>query len=547
MLTAKRTVAYLFLSLLLVSNFSCQNSKPYSKTLGSIETKLIRGGRIWSLDWSPDDKYIACGNASGLLRIYDAKSLELVNILTGFKYTINGIHWSPDGTKIVASGPHEDPRIILWNLEDKSRTIIDSHKRQVRSVKWSPKGTYFASSSHDGTIRIWTPEGKFVKMFKGANGGCVGIDWLDEDKLAASCWDNTIRTYTISGSDSLLIENGNHRNKAVLSIDWHPNGELLATGDYGNEGDTIHAVKIWTIDGQLKAEMHSHEKEIRSLAWNREGNLLATGGETIRLWNKEGMLLKVFKDNSSPVWSLDWNTDGNKIVSGHDDGKIRMWDMDGKLLNLLDGHSSETSAVSFSKDSTQVFIGFSDGTLRSFSLDNMTSASATAHSGPITNILLSHDQKHVAVSSYDGTSSIWSIENGKLSNDAVHFGEDLYTESIAWNPDDRLVAYLQDERTVSVFSAKGELQYSTKLEGNDINALGWKEGKPIGINSEKKPFEFDKKIMVRKEDKYLELIPLNNNRFALVDSLNGIIHGDKTDFIRLFKDGKGFVSIKSIE
>lgn len=545
MLTVKRTVAYLFFSLLVI-NFSCRNSKPHSKTRGSIETKMIRGGRIWSLDWSPDDKYIACGNASGLLRIYDAKSLEMVDILTGFKYTINGIHWSPDGKKIVASGPHEDPRVMLWDLENKSRVIIDSHKRQVRSVKWSPKGTYFASSSHDGTIRIWTPKGKFVKMFKGANGGCVGIDWLNEDKLAASCWDNTIRTYTISETDSLLIENGNHRNKAVLSIDWHPDGEFLATGDYGNEGDTIHAVKIWTIDGQLKAEMRSHEKEIRSLAWNKEGNLLASGGETVRLWNKEGTLLKVFKENSSSVWSLDWNTDGSKIVSGHDDGKIRIWDTDGKLLNLLDGHSSETSAVTFSKDSSQVFIGFSDGTLRSFNLDNMTSTIVTAHREQIINLSLSHDQKHIAVSSYDGTSSIWNIENGVLSNDALFLKGELYTESIAWNPDNQSVAFLH-ENNVSVFSVKGDLHYSTKLEGNDINALSWKEGKPVGIQSKKKPLKFNDKVFIRKDNKHLELIPLNNNRFALIDSLNGIIYGDKTDFIRFFKDGKGFVSIKSIE
>ena len=40
----------------------------------------MRAGRIWSLDWSPDGKSVACGNATGLLRIYDAKSFELTNI-----------------------------------------------------------------------------------------------------------------------------------------------------------------------------------------------------------------------------------------------------------------------------------------------------------------------------------------------------------------------------------------------------------------------------------------------------------------------------------
>ena len=73
--------------------------KELQRSQGSLVTKVVTGGRIWSLDWSPDGKYIACGTASGLLRIYRSDNLELVQILTGFKGTINGIHWSPDGKK----------------------------------------------------------------------------------------------------------------------------------------------------------------------------------------------------------------------------------------------------------------------------------------------------------------------------------------------------------------------------------------------------------------------------------------------------------------
>ena len=227
-----------------------------------LATKVIRGGSIWSMDWSPDGKYIACGNASGLLRVYTADDLLLINILTGFNTTIYGIHWSPDGDKIVASGGYEDPKVIVWNLEEKSRIIINGHNRQVRSVSWSPNGSHFASTSHHGTIRIWTPEGELITMFKGANGGCVRIDWLDEDKIVSSCWDNTIRIYTISKTDSLLIENGNHRQKTVLAVDWHPEGNMFATGDIGNDGDTVHAVKLWTDKEDLLCEMTSHQKEI---------------------------------------------------------------------------------------------------------------------------------------------------------------------------------------------------------------------------------------------------------------------------------------------
>ncbi|MFK7775432.1 MAG: hypothetical protein AB8F94_25045 [Saprospiraceae bacterium] len=541
-----------FYLLLTIICIACDNpyytEKPIVNHTGLIETKVLRGGLVWSLDWSPDDQFIACGNAMGLLRIYNVNDLSLVKILTGFNATINSIHWSPDGKKIIASGGNEDPRIILWNLENKSNVIIGDHDRQVRAVRWSPKGNYFASSSHDGTIRIWTPEGEFVKMFTGADGGCVGIDWLDEDKIAASCWDNTIRAYSISGKDSLVIENGNHRRKAVLSVDWHPNGKYLATGDYGNEGDPIHAVKIWNRSGQLITEMNSHEKEIRSLSWNKDGSILASGGETIRTWDKEGKLLKIFEKNRSPVWSLDWNKNGDKLVSGHNDGKIIFWNKEGEILKLLNGHSSRTSSISFAEDSTQLLMGFGDGRLRFFNLKNLTSNTIKAHNRSVLNITWSPNQKHVALSSNDGRASIWKIENETLLNNPVYFGKDIYAKEIAWSTDNSSVAYLDHNNVISVYSIDGKLQYTKATNNENDNSIIWKDGKIAGIKIEKSASKLEDKVRVNVENKVHSLIPLADNEFALIDKdENEIFYGNKKDFIEIIKEENGFTTLKPIK
>lgn len=547
MLAEMKSIIYILLSIsfLIACGSTQQQTESSTDKIEQLDTKLIRSGRIWSLDWSPNGKYIACGNSSALLKIYDAKTLELVNVLTGFTATINGIHFSPDGTKIIACGAHEDPRIMIWDLEQKTRTIITDHTRQVRSVRWSPKGEHFASTSHDGTIRIWTPKGEFVTMFTGADFGCVGIDWLDENKIVASCWDNTIRTYTLSRTDSLLIENGNHRQKAVLSVDWHPNGKIFATGDYGNEGDTVHAVKIWSFDGDLQAQMTSHELEIRSLAWNKSGELLATGGETIRLWNQKGDLLKIFDDNKSPVWCLDWNADGTEIVSGHNDGKLRIWNTKGELLRMINGHSSETTAMAFSQDSTQLLVGFSDGILRYFDLNTMTTHTVQAHRRSITNIAWSSDENHVAISGNEDISSIWTIKNGQLSNHPIYFGKGLGIKYIAWNSDNQSVAYLDYNNVISIFNTNGALQNTVK-SNKEINTIIWKNNQPIGSEKPKMEFVFNSKIMVQKDRQQLELIPLNKNRFALVDDDRNLFFGDKEDFVKLIEMEEGFMEIKAI-
>lgn len=514
------------------------------KNLGKLETKIIRGGRIWSLDWSPDGKFIACGNATGLLRIYRSDNLELVKILTGFTSTINGIDWSPDGKKIVGSGPYDDPRVIIWNLENQSQTIIEDHKGQVRSVQWSPKGTYFASTSHDGTIRIWTPEGGFVKKFEGADFGCVGIDWLNEATLAASCWDNTIRTYNISDNEGLVIENGNHRRKAVLSIDWHPNGKILATGDYGNPGDSLHTVKFWTNKGELITMMDSHQKEIRDLSWNNKGNLLATGGETIRLWNEKGELLKVFDTNKSPVWSLDWNPEGTRIASGHNDGKIRIWNTRGEQLNILDGHSAEINVSSFNKDSTLLAVGFSDGKLRFYDTDALSSQTFNVHNRGINHIAWSHSQQHLAVSSNDGSGSIWDVKENKLSNLRKIPKQKELMNTIIWNRNDTELATGSYNSEILVWDINGNFKYSVSTDQERVMSILWKNHKPVANPVEPVEIDYPVKVHLRMNQNKLELVPLNNNRFALIDTLGNLIKGDKKDFIRLKENEEGFVKIE---
>jgi len=43
------------------------------------------------------------------------------------------------------------------------------------------------------------------------------------------------------------------------------------------------------------------------------------------------------------------------------------------------------------------------------------------------------------------------------------------------------------------------------------------------------------------------LIPLNNYRFALIDSLNNIVYGDKNDFIELVEHENGFAKLHPIK
>ncbi len=133
------------------------DKKPESR-MGLPEGAIARLGlgRITSLAYSPDGKWLAVGTSIGV-ELRNADSLELAQLLTGHTYLVSAVAFSPDG-RLLASGL-EDNTIKLWDVESgrELRTLI-RHTFLVSALSFSPGGTVLAPGSWDGTILLWNVE-----------------------------------------------------------------------------------------------------------------------------------------------------------------------------------------------------------------------------------------------------------------------------------------------------------------------------------------------------------------------------------------------------
>ncbi len=95
------------------------------------------------------------------------------------------------------------------------------------------------------------------------------------------------------------------------------------------------------------------------------------------------------------------------------------------------------------------------------------------------------------------------------------------------------------------FIDKGKGQAILLMHG--IPTSGWLYRKmiPILIANDIEWVEVNNpvKVYLSISQNILELIPLNNNRFALIDSLGNLVRGNKKDFVRLTEKANGFVEI----
>jgi WD domain, G-beta repeat len=151
----------------------------------------------------------------------------------------------------------------------------------VYSLDFSADGTRIASGGDDGTVRLWTLDGKpAAEPFEGHKGGVYSVAFSpDGTRIASGGFDGTVRLWTLDGKPAAEPFTG-HKG-GVNTVAFSPDGTRIASG--GDDG----TVRLWTLDGNPAAEpFEGHEGKINNVAFLPEGRRIVSAGVdgTVRLW-----------------------------------------------------------------------------------------------------------------------------------------------------------------------------------------------------------------------------------------------------------------------
>jgi len=255
------------------------------------------------------------------------------------------IAFSADGCILASSS--NDGSIKLWNVSmDEVLQTLTGHSKAVYSVAFSPDGRILASGSNDETVKLWNVDtGQVLQTLQGHEGKVHSVVFHPTKKSIK----------LVSGSDDKTIlwevEVDANTSKELQTLPGYetialsPNGNILALA---SNDKTIKLRNIST--GKMLETQQKPEKSVKAFAFTPDGNILASGGKNIILWEvSTGKKLQTLPEPGDEVRTIAFNHDGHILASNSINDTIKLWDIStGKVLKTLKGQGKSVYSVAFS-------------------------------------------------------------------------------------------------------------------------------------------------------------------------------------------------------
>jgi len=152
---------------------------------------------IQGLALSPDGTRVAAASLDSRLRIVAIPSLEVTDSLTGHKDALYTVDWSPDG-RFIATGSN-DHTTLIWDLAEEKSHPLWQGERPIYAVAFAPDGQRLAVAEQGLPIRILTvPSGGEVATLAGHTADVVALAFTTDGRLVSGARDATARIWPVA-------------------------------------------------------------------------------------------------------------------------------------------------------------------------------------------------------------------------------------------------------------------------------------------------------------------------------------------------------------
>jgi WD40 repeat protein len=316
------------------------------KRIGTV--RFHAGDKLLSLAYSPDGDIIASGGRNDPVRLWNAKTGQLVRTLP--EHMVWALAFSPDGAQLATGGANKVVR--LWDVKTGQEIKqMKGHKATIKALAFSVDGVAIVSAGDDGLVQLWrAADGVEIASYEGHTFGvnCVAIA-PDLKTLASGSTDRTIRVW--NGKTTVLTA-----PSAITGVAYLKGRDALVSA--GDDG----FLRIWDLKNAKQIrEWKGHADSITHLVLSDDGKTLATAGadKLVKLWDMTGGAeIRSIARKQGDCEAFAMTPDAKQIASAGANSAIRRWDAtSGNALPGVKGPDGVISAVACAPDGSLYAVG----------------------------------------------------------------------------------------------------------------------------------------------------------------------------------------------
>lgn len=324
--------------------------------------------RIHNLLFTPDGEKIISVSEDKTVRIWDAEKGQMIRkfesqIGDGWEGMLYSSAISPDGKLLAVAGypvssEAQNYIIIIDLVKNEQVSTAIGHNNVINGLSFSGNGTYLASGSDDGTVRIWkVADSKslsaVVTLQVGSPVSGISFNPKTQD-LAVVSQSKDVMIFGLAGLDRgitkftprMFKKHSGMLNKAMYS----PDGNFLASSSFENE------LILWRADGTVVKEFKSTDP-VNAIAFSYDSRILAVldvAGKGMSWAIPGGTKFTDFTGHDNTVFCAAFSPSlsGNYIVAsaGGINNEIILWNpINGLTVKKIKGKGSAIQGLAFAE------------------------------------------------------------------------------------------------------------------------------------------------------------------------------------------------------
>ncbi|KAK3810998.1 MAG: WD40-repeat-containing domain protein [Benniella sp.] len=422
--------------------------------------------------YSSDEKTVAVGLDNNKICVYSTSGWETLWTLEGHSDRLTRIEYCPDGTQIATSSL--DGTVRIWGVHTGGCLhVLNGFGGRVYYVAYSPQGAQLASAYADGRVKLWNVKsGECSHIWIGHTEMVSGVVYSPKGSQVVSySGDLTLRLWNTETNECLHVLRGHEGD--IQCVDYSPQGDQVASASQDK------TVRLWdSLTGECRHILTGHTNQVYSVMFSPNGNQVssASADKSVRLWDVgTGESLHVLQGHTDYIRMAVYSPQGGVIASASDDNTVRLWDTTtGVCIQTLNGHTRAVTSVAFSPRGDKIASGSYDNTIRLWDVraGAPTRPIPNSHTSFVYQVKRSPNGDNVATCSGDNTARLWDIRTGVCRQTLR--GHTRTVNCAEYSPNGSQIATGSDDETIRLWNVDTGACTHTLTDHEDwVNSIAY--------------------------------------------------------------------------